>query len=109
MMRLGIGQVGSWIFHPSVTQSVLQITSDLGDISQLSNAKNRAPISTFLYNLTIEAMRSAAQKLIKLVDMIRMRGAVTSDMKCNVDERSFLFPLHRLFATFYLVHHDSSK
>ena len=60
--------------HPSVTRCEIQITQGvLSNIVQLSNAKNRALISTFP---TIETMRHAAQKLIKLVDLSCVGGAV---------------------------------
>ena len=57
----GMGLVGPWVFlsaYPSVTRWALQIERVLSNIVQLSNAKHRALISTFL---TFQTALCAAQ------------------------------------------------
>ena len=73
MICFGLELVGSWIVRASVTGLVLQITRDLGKVTQLSNGKNRDLISIFQ---PIKATRRMALKLIKLFDLSRLGGAV---------------------------------
>ena len=61
----GIGRSINFLsIRVPVTRCALPITSDLGNIVQLSKAKNRALFSTFL---PIEAMGHGTQKFIKFI------------------------------------------
>ena len=77
---LGMMCLGDWVgrainftsVHPCVRDR-RQITRALSNIVKLSNAKNHALNSTFP---TIKTTRRSAQKLIKLIDLGRVIGAL---------------------------------
>ena len=72
IISVEVGKVVRFMDFPSVcVRDTLQLSRALSNVIQLSDAKKI--VSTFL---TVKTTQRAAQKLIKLVDMNRVGGAV---------------------------------